>query len=81
MHNHGEPIPVEHQSRLFDRFYRLDASRTRDVGGTGLGLAIVKAVMKLHGGTVDMSSTPVGFTTFTLRFAKGVELHKTLTAK
>lgn len=78
VHNHGEPIPDEHQSRLFDRFYRLDASRTRDVGGTGLGLAIVKAVMKLHGGTVDMSSTPGGITTFTLRFAKGVEPHKTL---
>ena len=66
--NQGEPIAPEHLGRLFDRFYRVDSSRNRDAGGTGLGLAIVKAIMKLHGGTAEVSSTPMGATRFTLAF-------------
>ncbi len=66
--NQGEPIALEHLGRLFDRFYRVDSSRSRDAGSTGLGLAIVKAIMKLHGGTVEASSTPLGETRFTLTF-------------
>lgn len=66
--NQGEPIAQEHLGRLFDRFYRVDSSRNRDAGGTGLGLAIVKAIMKLHGGTAEASSTPEGETRFTLAF-------------
>ena len=66
--NEGDPIPVEHQSRIFDRFYRVDSARARDLGGTGLGLAIVKAIMGLHRGSVAIDSTPSGPTRFTLRF-------------
>jgi two-component system heavy metal sensor histidine kinase CusS len=66
--NLGEPIAPGHLGRLFDRFYRVDRSRNRDAGGAGLGLAIVKAIMKLHGGMAEVSSTPAGETRFTLVF-------------
>jgi two-component system heavy metal sensor histidine kinase CusS len=66
--NHGKQIASEHHARLFDRFYRADSSRCRDVGGTGLGLAIVKAIMTLHGGSVEVESGPDGVTRFALRF-------------
>jgi two-component system heavy metal sensor histidine kinase CusS len=65
--NDGDSISPEHQERLFDRFYRVDSSRARDSGGSGLGLAIVRAIMKLHGGTVDVASDGAG-TCFTLCF-------------
>lgn len=66
--NQGEPIAAEHLGRLFDRFYRVDTSRDRDAGGTGLGLAIVKAIVRLHGGTAEASSSSEGETRFTLSF-------------
>jgi two-component system phosphate regulon sensor histidine kinase PhoR len=53
----GPGIPPEHHDRLFERFYRVDKGRSRDVGGTGLGLAIVKHIMQSHGGTVQVQST------------------------
>lgn len=52
----GMGIPLEAQSRVFERFYRIDRARSRDRGGTGLGLAIVKHVAELHGGTVSLQS-------------------------
>lgn len=52
----GEGIASEHQERLFDRFYRVDAGRTRARGGTGLGLAICKAIAETHGGTIALTS-------------------------
>lgn len=54
--NKGKTIPAERLPFLFDKFYRLDKSRTSDTGGTGLGLAIAKEIVLLHGGTIDAFS-------------------------
>lgn len=54
--NDGEPIPEKSFSHLFERFYRVEASRSKATGGTGLGLAIVKSVVDLHHGNVDVRS-------------------------
>ena len=51
--NTGDPIPPEHLSRLFDRFYRVDASRRHSGDGAGLGLAITRSILRSHGGDIE----------------------------
>jgi two-component system phosphate regulon sensor histidine kinase PhoR len=64
--DHGEGIPREHLARLTERFYRVDAARSRELGGTGLGLAIVKHIVNRHRGTLSIESTPGQGSTFTV---------------
>mgnify|MGYP003385996091 CR=1 FL=1 len=64
----GPGIAPEHLSRLTERFYRVDRSRSRESGGTGLGLAIVKHVLQRHGAELQIASTPGVGSTFTMVF-------------
>ena len=66
----GPGIASEHLSRLTERFYRVDRSRSRDTGGTGLGLAIVKHIASRHQAQLIIESTPGKGSTFILRFPK-----------
>ena len=60
----GPGIAAEHLPRLFERFYRVDKARSRQVGGTGLGLSIVKHIARIHGGRVSVESRPGAGSTF-----------------
>jgi len=68
----GEGIPREHLPRLTERFYRVDAGRSRQLGGTGLGLAIVKHIINRHRGTLTIDSEVGRGTTFTVYLAAAV---------
>ncbi len=65
----GPGISAEHLPRIFERFYRVDKGRSRQLGGTGLGLAIVKHIALAHGGRVEVQSTPGKGSRFTLVLA------------
>jgi two-component system phosphate regulon sensor histidine kinase PhoR len=63
----GIGIEPRDQERIFERFYRVDKARSRELGGTGLGLAIVKHVVRTHGGQVAVRSAPGVGSTFSVR--------------
>lgn len=66
--DNGIGIGKEHQERIFERFYRVDKSRSRESGGTGLGLAIVKHILTSHGAELSLASEPGKGTSITVTF-------------
>jgi two-component system OmpR family sensor kinase len=71
--DHGPGMTEEQATRVFERFYRADSSRTRASGGAGLGLSIVAAVTESHGGTVEARPTPGGGATFEVTLPLGTD--------
>jgi two-component system phosphate regulon sensor histidine kinase PhoR len=72
--DHGSGIERKHLDRIFERFYRVDKSRSRKLGGTGLGLAIVKHIIQAHGGRVSVESQIGEGSTFTLHLPQSNNL-------
>ena len=70
--DNGRGIAANHLPRLFERFYRVNKARSRELGGTGLGLAIVKHIMTAHQGSVHVESTIGRGSTFTLRLPQAL---------
>lgn len=64
--NKGEYIPPDLHRKIFERFFRVESSRSRDTGGAGLGLSVVKSIVEMHGGTIEVQSTEEGTNTFTI---------------
>ena len=71
VHNTGSAIPPEDLPHVFERFYRVDKSRARDVEGSGLGLAIAQEVARRHRGRIEVQSAPHSGTTFTVTLPLG----------
>jgi signal transduction histidine kinase len=74
--DHGIGIPKEHQSKLFEAFYRVDSSHTASIPGTGLGLTIVKAIVEHHGGRCWFDSEVGKGTTFSLLIPARAEIRR-----
>ncbi|MFN4144844.1 MAG: sensor histidine kinase [Runella sp.] len=68
--DNGPGIPADHLPRIFERFYRVDKSRSKEKGGTGLGLAIVKHILSAHGSKISVTSKMEKGTTFTFKLDK-----------
>lgn len=68
--DYGSGIPKEELPYIFEPFYRVDRSRSKDTGGYGLGLSLCKKIMEAHGGTIVINSTPDDGTTVLLKFLK-----------
>jgi two-component system sensor histidine kinase BaeS len=66
--DNGIGIPADELPFIFEPFYRVDKSRTKDTGGYGLGLSLCKTIMEAHGGRIQIDSTPNVGTTVTLVF-------------
>ena len=80
--DHGPGLSAQARERVFERFYRVDSSRTRDAGGSGLGLSIVSALVAAHGGSVSVEETTGGGATFivALPLAPEHDAHSDLSA-
>jgi two-component system, OmpR family, phosphate regulon sensor histidine kinase PhoR len=70
--DNGPGIAIEHQTRIFERFYRIEKSRSKDMGGTGLGLAIVKHILVGHKSKITVNSKLNKGTTFKFKLAKAI---------
>lgn len=68
--NSGKGIPETDINKVFDRFYKVDQSRSTDVKSTGLGLYLIKTIVSLHNGTITVESQPDSFTRFTVKLPK-----------
>lgn len=66
VHDFGDGVEKRHLDRMFERFYRVDSGRSRELGGTGLGLSIVKHIVMIHHGTVEVDSEPGRGACFTI---------------
>ena len=71
--NTGPGIPDDSLDKIFNRFYRVDVSRTRRTGGVGLGLSVVKSIINLHGGNIEVVSIPNGKTTISIFLQKSTK--------
>ncbi len=74
--DNGRGIPEEHLNRIFERFYRVEKSRSKEKGGTGLGLAIVKHIMEAHGSSINVESKEKQGSKFWFDLKKGVVAEK-----
>ena len=68
VHNTGMPIPPDRLPHIFERFYRVDKARSRQIGGTGLGLSIVGDTVQRRGGEIGVAPRKGGGTVFTVSF-------------
>ena len=73
--NYGYVIPPEELPLIFNKFYRVEQSRSSSTGGTGLGLAIAKEIVDMHGGTINVSSDLDG-TVFTVKLQVNFDINK-----
>lgn len=73
--NYGYVIPEEELSLIFDKFYRVEQSRSTNTGGTGLGLAISKSIVEMHGGTISATSG-LGGTVFSVKLRRDFDVNK-----
>ena len=75
MTNYGYVIPADELPLLFNKFYRVEQSRSTNTGGTGLGLAIAKNIVDMHGGTIQVTSDLNG-TVFTVRLRTNFDINR-----